>query len=141
MTQDAQSVWGTGVYQCNVARPGEQRVVYSAVYAAEIIWEALEKQRDPGINWQVLDAMDDSLAALLPLQRKVVHNRTSAGITLKNTRRVFCPVRAVTLLRAIEFRDMMQHLHDHGYQATRRVFIERAVQYARAQAFYSYYAR
>ena len=120
-----------------MARLSGQRMVYSA----EILWLALEKQNDPGINWCVLDAMDVALAPLLPLERRIVNRRTREGLVLKDVYRVFCPVKAEYMLSQIEFPELMQFLHDKGYEDAKQAFIMKACAYAQAQQSLTYYAR
>lgn len=112
-----------------------------AMASAEILWEALETQRDNGINLQVLDSMDPSLMRLLPFTRHTVKTRTREGLYLLNVYRKFCPAMCSYMLDQIEFPDVMQWLHDKGYKRTHEEFIFRACSYASAQQAYIYYAR
>lgn len=121
----------------NVARLTGQRMVYSA----EILWMALEKQSDPGINWFIIDGMDVALAPLLPLERKLVNRRTREGLVLKDVYRVFCAAKAQYMLEQIEFPDLMQYLQTHGYDDAKQAFIMKACSYAQAQQSLTYYAR
>ncbi|UNA01092.1 hypothetical protein Loshitsa2_00015 [Erwinia phage Loshitsa2] len=136
-TKSAWCVWGISVSRINMARLSGQR----AVYSAEIIWEALEKQRDPGINWQVLEAMDVTMSQLLPLERRLVNRRTKEGLVLKDVYRVFCPAKAEYMLKKIGFADLMQRLETDGYNDTKQAFIMVACAYARAEQSLMYYAR
>lgn len=115
----------------------QQRIHESAL----ILWAALETQRDPGINWQVLEAMDDALAALLPFNRHTVKTRTREGLFLVNAYRRFCPDKCEHMLDSIGFPDVMQHLHTEGYEKTKQAFIMLASQHAQAQQSLRYYAR
>lgn len=112
-----------------------------AVHSAEILWEAMETQRDIGINLQVLDAMDPALMCLLPYSRHTVKTRTREGLYLLNVYRKFCPAMCSYMLDQIGFPDVMQWLHDKGYKRTHDEFIFRACSYASAQQAYMYYAR
>lgn len=109
--------------------------------SAEVLWQALETQRDCGINWQVLEAMDDSLARLLPFTRHTVKTRTREGLFLLNVYRKFCPVKCEHMLNVLEFPDVMQWLNDKGYKRTHEEFLRRACSYASAQQSLIYYAR
>lgn len=109
--------------------------------SAEVLWQALETQRDCGIDWQVLEAMDDTLARLLPFNRHTVKTRTREGLFLLNVYRKFCPDKCEYMLEQIGFPDVMQWLNDYGYKRTHEEFLRRACSLASAQQSLIYYAR
>lgn len=109
--------------------------------SAEVLWQALETQRDTGINWMTIEMMDVSLAKLLPFTRHTIKNRTAEGLYLLNAFRRFCPDKCTYMLEQIEFPDVMEWLHREGYGPTRDAFIMKACAYARAQQALIYYAR
>lgn len=109
--------------------------------SASVLFLCLEKQRDPELSWQMLDAMDPHLMKLLPLQRGMVKRRTREGLILNEPVRRFCPDKAEHMLREIEYTDFMADLAKLGYDTAKAEFIARACSYAQAQQSLSHYAR
>lgn len=119
----------------------EQLPAYQAEQSALILWATLEGQRDPGLSWGVLEAMEPHLRKLLPLQARNLTRRSSEGLMLRQLVRHFDPDKATAMLEAIGFTDLMLHLRDAGYEQTRETFIQRACSYARAEQSSAFYAR
>lgn len=109
--------------------------------SAELLWDCLEAQRDPGLNAPRLMNMDKGLCKLLPFRRSTVKRRTREGLELLEVVRHFDAGKAMDMLKAIGYSDCIVDLRAIGYVATKARFIRRAVQYAQAEQIQSWYAR
>lgn len=109
--------------------------------SAEVLWDCLELQRDPGLGASQLMEMDDALRRLLPMRRAVIKRRTHEGLELLEVVRHFDERKAVLMLEAIGYPDCIADLHTIGYAAAKDKFIGCAVLYAQAQQIQSWYAR
>ena len=109
--------------------------------SAEVLWDCLEAQRDPGLNAPRLMDMDDALHKLLPFRRSTVKRRTREGLELVEVVRHFDSAKAIEMLEAIGYPDCIADLRTIGYEATKARFIRRAVRYAQAEQIQSWYAR
>lgn len=109
--------------------------------SAEVLWDCLEAQRDPGLNAPRLMDMDDTLRKLLPFRQGTFVRRTYEGLGLVEVLRHFDPAKAKYMLERIEFPDLVEYLHQYGYEEAKRTFIMKACAYAQAQQALMYYAQ
>ena len=109
--------------------------------SASALFACMEQQRDPGLSWQCLDAMDPYLLTLLPLRRSTVRRRTREGLEVLDSIRFFEPALASALLREIRYTDFMQDLVERGYDYTKDKFIRLCCEAASAHQFSSHYER
>ena len=123
--------------QQNWAVLAEQR----ARLSAEFLFLCLQNQRDPGVAQVVQLNMDSWLWKLLPLSRRTVTVRAPGDLHLLQAIWFFDADKAIELLKAIDYPDFIQDLHALGIDETKELFIQKAVQAARAHQICAFYAR